>query len=50
MKTLASLVKTTAVGGLVFLLPLVLLVVIVGKAFNIIKTGIDKLTIQSKQF
>ena len=38
MKTVASLIKTTAVGGLVFLLPLVLLVVIVGKAFNIIKT------------
>ena len=39
MKTLASLVKTTAIGGLVFLLPLVLLVVVVGKAFNIIKTA-----------
>ncbi len=38
MKTLASLVKTTAIGGLVFLLPLVLLVAIVGKAFNIIKS------------
>ena len=38
MKTIASLVKTTAVGGLVFLLPLVLLVVVVGKAFNIIKS------------
>ena len=39
MKTLASLVKTTAVGGLVFLLPLVFLVAIVGKAFSIIKTA-----------
>lgn len=38
MKTIASLIKTTAIGGLVFLLPLVLLVVVVGKAFNIIKT------------
>jgi uncharacterized membrane protein len=38
MKTIASLVKTTAIGGLVFLLPLVLLVVVFGKAFNIIKT------------
>ena len=37
MKTIASLAKTTAIGGLVFLLPLVLLVAIVGKAFNIIK-------------
>ena len=37
MKTIASLAKTTAIGGLVFLLPLVLLVVIVGKAFNIVK-------------
>ena len=38
MKTITSLIKTTAIGGVVFLLPLVLLVVIVGKAFNIIKT------------
>jgi len=38
MKTIASLVKTTAIGGLVFLLPLVLLVVVFGKAFKIIKT------------
>ncbi len=37
MKTIASLTKTTAIGGLVFLLPLVLLVAIVGKAFNIIR-------------
>jgi uncharacterized membrane protein len=38
MKTLASLIKATALGGVVFLLPLVLLVVVVGKAFNIVKT------------
>ena len=38
MKTIASLVKTTAIGGLVFLLPLVVLAVVFGKAFNIIKT------------
>jgi uncharacterized membrane protein len=38
MKTFNSLIKTTAIGGVVFLLPLVLLVVVVGKAFNIIKT------------
>jgi uncharacterized membrane protein len=38
MKTVASLIKTTVLGGVVFLLPLVLLVVIVGKAFNIMKT------------
>jgi uncharacterized membrane protein len=38
MKKIASLAKTTAIGGLVFLLPLVLLVVFVGKAFNIIRT------------
>jgi uncharacterized membrane protein len=38
MKTMASLIKTTVLGGVVFLLPLVLLVVIVGKAFNIIRT------------
>lgn len=35
---MVSLIKTTAIGGLVFLLPLVLLVVIVGKAFNIVKS------------
>ena len=38
MKAIASLAKTTAIGGLVFLLPLVLLVVVFGKAFKIIKT------------
>jgi uncharacterized membrane protein len=38
MKTMASLIKTTVLGGVVFLLPLVLLVVIVGKAFNIMRT------------
>jgi uncharacterized membrane protein len=39
MKTFGSLIKSTAIGGIVFLLPLVLLVVVVGKAFNIIKTA-----------
>ena len=38
MKTIISLLKTTAIGGVVFLLPLGLLVVIFGKAFNIVKT------------
>jgi uncharacterized membrane protein len=38
MKRIRSLIKTTAIGGVVFLLPLVLLVAIVGKAFNIIRT------------
>lgn len=38
MKALRSLIKTTALGGIVFLLPLVLLVVLVGKAFKIVKT------------
>jgi uncharacterized membrane protein len=37
MKTIMSLLKTTAIGGVVFLLPLVLLVVVVGKAFSIVK-------------
>ena len=41
MKTIVSLIKTTAIGGLVFLLPLVLLVVVFGKAFNIIKNRIN---------
>jgi uncharacterized membrane protein len=38
MKTMGSLIKTTALGGIVFLLPLVLLVVVIGKAFSIMKT------------
>lgn len=38
MKAIASLVKSTAIGGVVFLLPLVLAVVVFGKAFSIIKT------------
>jgi uncharacterized membrane protein len=38
MKAIASLVKSTAIGGVVFLLPLVLAVVVFGKAFNIVKT------------
>ena len=38
MKTVASLFKTTVIGGLVFLIPLVLLVGLVGKAFNIMRT------------
>ncbi len=43
MKTLGSLIKATALGGVVFLLPLVLLVVVVGKAFNIVKTATSPL-------
>jgi uncharacterized membrane protein len=38
MKRIRSLIKTTAIGGVVFLLPMVLLVALVGKAFSIIKT------------
>lgn len=38
MKSATALIKTTLIGGVVFLLPLVLLVAVVGKAFNIIKT------------
>jgi uncharacterized membrane protein len=38
MKAIASLVKSTAIGGVVFLLPLVLAVVVFGKAFSIVKT------------
>ena len=37
MKTFRSLIKSTALGGIVFLLPMVLLVVVFGKAFNIVK-------------
>jgi len=38
MKTFGSLIKATALSGIMFLLPLVLLVMFVGKAFNIVKT------------
>lgn len=38
MKAITSLVKSTAIGGVVFLLPLVLAVVVFGKAFSIVKT------------
>jgi uncharacterized membrane protein len=38
MKSVVMLIKTTAIGGFVFLLPLVLLVVLFGKAFGIMRT------------
>ena len=38
MKTFGFLIKATALSGIMFLLPLVLLVMFVGKAFNIVKT------------
>jgi len=47
MKTLVSIIKATALGGIVFLLPLVLLVVVVGKAFNIVKTVTTKCVVLS---
>ena len=31
-------VKTTVIGGLVFLVPLIIFIVIIGKAFGIMKT------------
>ena len=37
MKSLRRLIRTTLVGGVLFLIPLVFVVVIVGKAFQIMK-------------
>ena len=43
MKSIGNLLKSTALGGIVFLLPLVLLAVILEKAFKIIKVLSDPL-------
>ena len=38
MKSIVSFVRTTIIGGIVFLLPVVMLVIVVGKSFNIVKS------------
>jgi uncharacterized membrane protein len=35
MKRLFEFVKTTAIGGLLFLIPLIILIIVLGKAFNL---------------
>ena len=44
MKTLTQFVRTTIVGGLFFLAPIVVLIVILAKAFNIAKKSLGRLT------
>ena len=44
MKSIARVLKSTALGGVVFLLPLVILVVILEKAFKIIRTVSDPIS------
>ena len=41
MKTIAQFVRTTVVGGLFFLAPIVVLIVILAKAFDYAKKGLD---------
>ena len=41
MKTLTQFVRTTIVGGLFFLAPIVVLIVILAKAFDFAKTGLN---------
>ena len=46
MKTLANFLKTTALGGVVFLIPLVAVVAIIGKAMSLVSVfaeGLDRL-------
>ena len=41
MKTIAQFVRTTIVGGLFFLAPIVVLIVILAKAFDYAKKGLN---------
>ena len=41
MKTIAQFVRTTIVGGLFFLAPIVVLIVILAKAFDFAKKGLN---------
>jgi hypothetical protein len=45
MKTLAQFVRTTILGGVFFLAPIVVLIVILAKAFGYAKTGIHAVVI-----
>ena len=41
MKTIAQFVRTTIIGGLFFLAPIVVLIVILAKAFDFAKKGLN---------
>ena len=45
MKTIAQFVRTTIVGGLLFLAPIVVLIVILAKAFEYAKKGLSALLV-----
>jgi uncharacterized membrane protein len=45
MKTLAQFVRTTILGGVIFLAPIVVLIVILAKAFGYAKTGIQAVVV-----
>ncbi len=45
MKTLALFVRTTILGGVIFLAPIVVLIVILAKAFGYAKTGINAVVV-----
>ncbi len=45
MKTIAQFVRTTVVGGLFFLAPIVVLIVILAKAFEYAKKGLNALVV-----
>jgi uncharacterized membrane protein len=46
MNTVAQFVRTTVVGGLFFLAPIVVLIVILAKAFDYAKKGLDAVVVQ----
>ena len=45
MKTLAQFVRTTILGGVIFLAPIVVLIVILAKAFGYAKTGVHAVVV-----
>ena len=48
MKTIAQFVRTTIVGGLLFLAPIVVLIVILAKAFEYAKKGLSAFSFTSR--
>ena len=50
MKTLALFVRTTILGGVFFLAPIVVLIVILAKAFGYAKTGVHAVVVTFPRF
>ena len=42
MKTLLSFIKTTVTGGLLFLIPVVIIVIVIGKAFRLLRPLLER--------